>query len=184
MSKFIISILFLILAGEVIILLLMQKERPQEKVLAESTIATPISTVLPTLTSEPNPTNTPTAKPTAKPTITPVPFVSPKLLAEAEQPTSSSQQINEFIDRFAGQYGVDPNVIRHMALCESGFRPNAKNYIYRGLFQFGPITWQNIRKEMGEDTNIDLRANAEEAVQTTAYALSKGKTGLWPNCSP
>jgi len=29
-----------------------------------------------------------------------------------------------------------------------------------------------------------LRFNAEEAVQTAAFALSQGKTSIWPNCSP
>jgi soluble lytic murein transglycosylase-like protein len=56
---------------------------------------------------------------------------------------------------------------------------------YGGLFQFGSITWKNIRKEIGEDPNPDLRFNAEEAVQTAAYAISKGKkSSFWPNCYP
>ena len=168
MKNLILTILLFFLAGELVTLFLIHRPKPQENVLAEATSSiTPSPSIAPTDTPIASP------KPTAKAEKTPVP-----------QPTFSSQQINEFIDRFAGQYGVDPNVIRHIALCESGFRPNAKNYIYTGLFQFSPVTWQNIRKEMGEDTNIDLRANAEEAVQTTTYAVSKGKRGIWPNCNP
>jgi soluble lytic murein transglycosylase-like protein len=92
--------------------------------------------------------------------------------------------MNVFIDRFGGQYGVSPDVLRYIALCESGFDPFAKKLSYVGLFQFGPSTWQNIRSEIGEDKDISLRANAEEAVQTAAYAISIGKKGIWPNCYP
>lgn len=96
----------------------------------------------------------------------------------------TSQQINELINRFGGQYGVDPNIIRHVALCESGFNPAARNLIYGGLFQFSSSTWISFRNLMGEDTNAELRFNAEEAVQTAAYAISKGKGHIWPNCYP
>lgn len=145
------------------------RERPQ--VLAEKVTPSPKPTVKPT----PKPTTKPTPKvtPTRVPTPTPIP-----------QPLFTSQQVNQFIDRFAGQYAVDPNVLRHIAVCESGFNPAAQNTVYAGLFQFNPTTWANIRKQIGEDVNPDLRFNAEEAVQTAAYALSQGKTGIWPNCMP
>jgi hypothetical protein len=138
----------------------------------------------PTTTSTPLPTTTPTSTPTATSTETPspLPTKTPKPL-----PTStpvSSQEVNAFIERFAAQYGVDPNVIRHVAVCESGFNSNAVRGIYVGLFQFGPTTWKNIRKELGEEGNPDLRFSAEESVQTAAFALSKGKGGIWPNCLP
>jgi hypothetical protein len=146
-----------------------------KKVLSVSTFEespTPIATIVPTQspipTEVPSPTPIPTRKPTPAPTITP----------------ATSEEVNGFIDRFAGQYGVDPNVIRYMALCESGFRSNAVSGAYVGLFQFGPITWQNIRAEIGEDTNINLRYSAEESVQTASYAFSKGKGKIWPNCIP
>ena len=88
------------------------------------------------------------------------------------------------MDRFAVQYSVSPNVIRYIALCESDFDPLAENLSYAGLFQFGPATWKNIRVKMGEDINIDLRLNAEESVQTAAYAISVGYKEIWPNCYP
>ena len=37
---------------------------------------------------------------------------------------------------------------------------------------------------MGEDPDISLRYNAEEAVQTAAYNLSINNAGIWPNCAP
>ncbi len=127
----------------------------------------------PTPTKKPTPTPRPEADQPLADTATPVPV-----------PTATSQEINGFIDRFSAQYGVDPNVLRHTAICESGFNPGATNGSYVGLFQFGPITWQKYRNLMGEDGNITLRANAEEAVQTAAYVYSIGATGIWPNCVP
>ena len=135
------------------------------------------STPSPTDTPTPSPTTTtPTSSPTVAPTTTPkpIPTVAP----------ASSQEVNAFIERFSVQYGVDPNVIRHLAICESGFRSNTIQGIYAGLFQFDPITWKNIRLEIGKDTNPDLRYSAEESVQTATYAYSKGKKGIWPNCFP
>lgn len=133
----------------------------------------PTQTPVPTSTPSPTPSSTPTPKPTAIPTSTPIP-----------QPKYSSEQIYEFTNRFGNQYGVDPNVLRYIALCESGFRPEARNYVYGGLYQFSPNTWASYRKKMGEDQSADLRYNAEEAVQTAAFALSLGMGKIWPNCQP
>ena len=65
--------------------------------------------------------------------------------------------------------------MRCVAICESGFRSNAVNGPYKGLYQFGPFTWRNIRIEIGEDPDPDLRFSAEESAQTAAYAVLQGK---------
>jgi hypothetical protein len=137
-----------------------------------------VSTIAPSFTMSPSPTESPTpiSTPTPIPTKTPTPIPTPSPV--------SSEEVNGFIERFAGQYGVDPNVIRYIAICESGFRSNAEKAGYVGLFQFGPITWKNIRAEIGENIDPTLRYSAEESVQTAAYALSKGKEKIWPNCIP
>ncbi len=133
----------------------------------------------PSLEMTPSPTSSPTPEPTETPSPTPVPTETP-----IPQPVFSSEEIHGFIERFAGQYGVDPNVLRHLAVCESGFNPLAANLNYAGLFQFSPNTWIKYRQLMGEDADIDLRLNAEESVQTAAYAYSIGNDGIWPNCAP
>ena len=107
------------------------------------------------------------------PTPTPIP-----------QPEFSGEEIHKFIERFSAQYSCDPNVLRHIAVCESGFRADAVNGPYVGLFQFATVTWKSHRNLMGEDGNPDLRFNAEEAVQTAAYVVSQGKGYIWPNCYP
>lgn len=145
-------------------------------------ISSPTVTFSPTPTPLETPSASPSASPTIKPTYSAIPTASP-----SAQPTpkgASSSEINGFIDRFSSQYGIDPNVLRYIAICESGFRSNAENAGYVGLYQFGPVTWKNLRQEFGEDINIDLRYSAEESVQTASYALSKGKSGIWPNCIP
>lgn len=177
MKTFLLYFLLLILLGEVGYLVLNKINKPGEKVLAETT-AVPAATLTPSPTSTETPSPTPTATPTPKPT--PVPTKKP---TPVPQPIVTSTEINGFINRFSSQYSVDPNFVRHVALCESGFNPKAVNGPYVGLFQFEATTWKNIRLEIGEDTNIDLRANAEEAVQTAAYALSKGKNTIWPHCA-
>lgn len=173
MKNIILRLLVLVLIAELVTLFIIKREPSADiKVLSEATsIATPTPSMIPTPT--PTPTPIPTPKPTPVKTPTPVP-----------QPKFTSQEIYGFIERFGGQYGVSPDVLRYIALCESGFNPLVEKLSYVGLFQFGPATWQNLRKEMGEDRDINLRGNAEEAVQTAAYAISIGKKGIWPNCYP
>lgn len=173
MKNYILGFLILVLAIEIIYLFLIDKSESKPKVLAEATILAIDLTPSPSASPSPSPTVSPKPTPRETPSPSPVP-----------QPTFSSSEIYEFTNRFAGQYGVDPNVIRAIAICESGFKPNAKYIKYVGLFQFDSVTWKNLRIKMGEDHNPDLRANAEEAVQTAAYAISIGKRGIWPNCNP
>jgi len=136
---------------------------------------TPTEVQVPTTLPTPEPTVEPTLVPTG--IITPVPTVNP-------QPNFTSEQINGFIERFASQYGVDPNVLRHVAVCESGFNQSSINGPYAGLYQFSKNSWNNNRLLMGENADPDLRFNAEESVQTAAYIISIGKQSMWPNCFP
>ena len=150
-------------------------KRSGEKVLSASETVSispsPTATPVPTTTPEPSSTPTPSPIPTPKPTVVPI-------------PPATSEEINKFIERFAAQYKVNPDVLRHLAVCESGFNSRAVNGIYTGLYQFWPTTWKNNRRLMGEDADINLRFNAEESVQTAAYILSIGRIGIWPNCQP
>ena len=145
--------------------------------LLDTATPTSILTLSPSPTTTPSPIPTPTTIPT--PTITPTPVPT-----HIPQPQVSPEDIHGFMERFAGQYGIDVNVLRHIAVCESGFNPLAINALYAGLFQFNTSTWKNNRLLMGEDPNPDLRLNAEEATQTAAYLMSLGKFYLWPNCHP
>ena len=148
-------------------------------------LASPIPSLVPTPTplrqdfagQAPTPTLTPTPTPIPTLKLTPTPTPLP-------QPSFTSQEINGFIERFAAQYGVSPHVLRHIALCESGFNPQARKLNYAGLFQFTANTWKKYRQLMNEEINPDLRFNGEEAVQTAAYILSIDKAFVWPSCNP
>lgn len=140
-------------------------------VLAMATVsAVTTETVLPSPTpsATPRPTQKVTPKPKPKPTPTP----------------ESSELINKLIDRYSNEYGLDPNVMRNMVICESGVNSRATNGVYAGLFQYDKATWIRIRSEMGKETDTELRYSAEEAIRTTCYAIAKGKKKLWPNCVP
>ena len=177
-KNFLIIFLLLILACEGVTLSILGKDSDRKETLSatsEFETASPVPSVNPT--PSPSPTPTTTTSPTPKPLPAKTPTTAP-------QPKYSSEEINGFIERFASQYGVSSDVLRYIALCESGFNPSSSHLGYAGLFQFGATTWKNLRQEFGEDVNPDLRFNAEEAIQTAAYAISVGKRGIWPNCYP
>lgn len=125
--------------------------------------------------------NTPTPSPTPTPTNTPTPTITP-----SPTPTPfpvTSQQLDEWFTNSANHYSVDRSLLFRIAVCETGLRPNATNWIYGGLFQFSPNTWIANRELMGMDSNPDLRFNPEEAIRTAAFVLSTRGAGAWPNCS-
>jgi len=77
---------------------------------------------------------------------------------------------------------VSGDLLRKIALCESGYNPSAKNGIYEGMFQFSESSWISARSRMGEDVNLGLRNNAEESIKTASFMLSTGGQNAWVNC--
>ncbi len=143
-----------------------------------------------TIAPSPTPklTNTLTPKPTKKlssldPFLSPTPTLPPAP-RYVSQPKFTDEEINNFISRFAGQYEVDAEVLKKVAECESGSNADAINGIYVGLFQFDSGSWRSLRDQMGEESDPNIRFNAEESVQTAAFALSNGRGSIWPNCIP
>jgi hypothetical protein len=51
------------------------------------------------------------------------------------------------------------------------------------MYQFSKETWMNTRSQMGQDNNPDLRFNAEEAIKTAAFKISRGGAGAWAVCA-
>jgi hypothetical protein len=121
---------------------------------------------------------TPTPKevvPTATPTIAVQPTVSV---------VNAPSDLEPLFSQFANQYGVDINLLKRIADCESHFNPGVVAGPYAGMFQFTQGTWTSYRNWMGEDPNSNLRYGAREAIQTAAFAMSQGKaSSLWPACS-
>lgn len=145
---------------------LSNKIKKQESPVKISTI-----TLTPTPTTTPSPTLTPTPTITLTPSPTPIPIIiAPK-------------ELDDLFVKYGNEYSVDKELLKRIANCESTLNINATAGDYAGLFQFSKQTWINTRLIMGADANIDLRFNAEESIKTAAFLISRGKTGIWPNCS-
>lgn len=139
--------------------------------------STPTNTPTPSSTDTPTPTATLTPTPTDTPTEIPTPTV-----AAATQPTDTD--LENWFTKYADDYHIDRELLRHIAQCESGFNTNSNNNgLYLGMYQFSRGTWISARSAMGLDTNPDLRTNAEEAIKTAAFKISQGGAGAWPNCN-
>ncbi|NMB57194.1 transglycosylase family protein [Candidatus Beckwithbacteria bacterium] len=97
-------------------------------------------------------------------------------------PVVSPIELEGFFTNYASIYNLDANKLKAIAKCESGFNPLALNGIYGGLFQFAPATWVSNRKALGQDEDTNLRFNAEEAIETAVYKISRDGTSAWPVC--
>lgn len=138
---------------------------------------TSVSSTLPT--SLP-PTSTPTSQATPQPQPTKSQPTFNKLLISPPAPAPETQQL---IEKYASQYKVDKTLMTKIAHCESHYNPSAVNGPYAGMYQFLASTWTSNRKKMGLDPNPNLRFNAEEAIKTTAFKISRDGPGAWPVCS-
>jgi soluble lytic murein transglycosylase-like protein len=89
---------------------------------------------------------------------------------------------DEVFGRYGEQYGLDKAYLKRVAFCESSYNPKAVNGVYGGMYQFLASTWSATRREMGLDPDPDLRFEAEEAIKTAAYKISKEGAWAWPVC--
>lgn len=110
-----------------------------------------------------------------KPAATPAPTRVP-------QPIPAPAELEQWFSTYAGAFGVNPDLLKTIARCESGFNPNSQGGIYGGMFQYSASTWSSTRNAMGLDPDPDLRYNAEEAIKTSAWKISAGGIGAWPHC--
>jgi soluble lytic murein transglycosylase-like protein len=127
----------------------------------------PLATAIPT--PLPTSTPTPTPIPTAMPTPTPLPVIAPG-------------ELDSLFTKYAQAYQVDAELIKRIAQCESKFNTQAENGPYAGLFQFLDQTWTGVRTRMGENPDVELRKNTEEAIKTAAYHIARGGKRAWANC--
>lgn len=145
-------------------------------------IISPLSTKIykipsPTKSPSPTPTIIPIAIPTIEPTLTPTAVPAPL------PPTLPPISMEELFEKYASQYAVSKDLLKRIAICESGLNPNAVNLGYGGLFQFAESSWISTRNLMNLDPNTSLRFNAEESIKTAAFLISRGNSNLiWPSC--
>lgn len=99
-----------------------------------------------------------------------------------DTPRDSSPVFDDTFTQVAQTYNVDKTLLQNIAKCESGFRPEATNGIYGGMFQFSSSTWISTRQRMGENPDPNLRFDGKEAIKSAAYKISKDGTGAWLVC--
>lgn len=127
----------------------------------------------------------PSPVPSPSPAITPQPLPTPQPVEPAEPPSPILTAPADLETSFAAAestYGVSARLLKDIAQCESGMRPNAVNGPYLGMFQFLASTWSSNRRAMGADPDPSLRANGHEAIMTAAYKISRDGIGAWPVC--
>lgn len=132
---------------------------------------------------EPSPDPTTTPQPTLQRTISP----SKAPATKAPQPTATPDiaappHLEPVFDRYAAEYGVDKNLLKKVAKCESSFNAGAVNGPYAGMYQYSESRWIENRQIMGLDPNPELRFNADEAIKTAAFFMVRGGITMWPNC--
>ena len=125
---------------------------------------------------------TPEPTPTLKPAEVYTTTANTNHDTQVSSDSGAPQDIIALIEKYAVEYGVDRNMMIGIAKCESGFRENAINGPYAGIYQFVSGTWISNRRAMGLDENLDLRFNAEEAVRTAAFKMNRDGFGAWPVC--
>lgn len=138
----------------------------------------------PATTKEPEPTiiQKPTETPTPLPKEEQLPNHPQTALYEIQKP-SAPEDIHQLIERYSSEYGANKDMMIIIAKCESGFRAEATNGSFAGIYQFLGSTWKSNRNAMGLDPNPDLRFNAEESVKTAAFKMGRDGYGAWPVCS-
>jgi len=131
---------------------------------------------VPTIT----PTDTPTPTITPIPTITPTPTIIPSLTPHPI--IIVSEDLEELFSKYSSEYGVNEELLKRIADCESSLNPDAETKNYAGLFQFAQPIWIQTRNLMGRNPDTGLRLDAEESIRTAAYLIAQGHLSLWPNC--
>lgn len=169
-------ILFLILVIFVTIIfkivLFFQAKKVENKVKGAKISVIKIPTITPTFTPTSTSTPSPTLAPT--PTATPSPTLTPAIILPKD--------LDDFFTKYSNEYSVDKELLKRIANCESNLNPNASTSLYAGLFQFAEPIWIQTRILMGQNSDVNLRFNAEESIRTAAFMVSQGHLGIWPNC--
>lgn len=110
------------------------------------------------------------------PTASPIP--SQKAVQRRVEPVNPHRAI---VERYATKYSVNPDFIDCILFRESSYRTDATNgsSTASGMGQFLLGTWKWMRGLMHDDPNPALRFDAEESIETLAWAVSKGYANHW-----
>jgi soluble lytic murein transglycosylase-like protein len=92
-------------------------------------------------------------------------------------------QYEAWFEQYGSQFGVEPELLKKIAYCESHYNPGAKNGPYGGMYQYLDSTWQATRNLMGLDPDPNLRYDAEQSIMTSAFKIKAGGIRAWPVCA-
>ena len=149
-----------------------QTKKPHAEIAGAKIELTKTPTVTPTVTLTPTTVPSPTFIPT--PTATPSPTLTPVIILPKD--------LDDLFTKYSNEYSIDKELLKRIANCESSLNPNAGTSRYAGLFQFAEPIWIQTRTLIGQNSDINLRFNAEESIRTAAFMVSQGHLGIWPNC--
>ena len=125
-------------------------------------------------------TSTPTI--TLPPTLTPIP-PTPTQTSTPTPIIITSTTLDKLFTKYSSEYSVDKELMKRIAYCESQLNPQASTSQYAGLYQFSESLWISTRTLMGQNSDPDLRFNAEESIRTAAFMISQNHLYIWPNCN-
>jgi len=99
--------------------------------------------------------------------------------AKVVEETKENTVLNDIWEA-SNEYGVDYELMKKIAFCESSYNPKAQSTISTagGTFQFINATWKSTLKAMGEDVNqskYDGKLNARAA----AFKIAHGGLNAW-----
>ncbi len=94
---------------------------------------------------------------------------------------SQSESVQDIIKRYSLEYSVPVSLTLIIAKCESGFNPSSHNLhsTATGIYQFLNSTWISTREQMGLDSSLSLRLNAEENIKTGVWKIAHGGLAAW-----
>lgn len=89
--------------------------------------------------------------------------------------------VPELIIKYSDYYQIPSSLTFKIAKCESGYNPLAKNKssTASGVFQFLNGTWQETRDQMGLNSSLELKLDAEENIKTAIWKIANGGLNAW-----
>lgn len=128
---------------------------------------------------------TPSPQPTNSPTPAPTNFVEVEsTTAKPTTPPVAASTFDPIFSQWSSHFGVDLNLLKYIAKCESRFNPDSVGGIYGGMYQFSASTWKSTRTAMNHDPDPNLRFDPAEAIKTAAFKIANGGKMAWKNCLP
>lgn len=105
----------------------------------------------------------------------------PNKVPEIQLKIEKQLTVQELIIKYSEEYNIPSKLTLTIAKCESGFKPTAQNKTSTasGIFQFLNGTWIQTRTQMGLDTSLELKMNAEENIKTAMWKIANGGLRAW-----